>query len=418
MPQRIDVLEGYPPRSGSFRGRILDADNDPELDRITREAALELRAPTCVVSLILDRTQYSRASYGLPETPANSRTISRDLTLCQYVVHERSIVAVSNVRTDERVPQEILRQVDVGSYLGAPLLVTGEVVGALCIIDTRPREFAEADRATLARYATQASARLAELAAEQRGTAGAETLLRAATRPVFQDLRNAIWQLSMTLEEIQTASSAAQPLVALAKPRAEVARGTAAVDPQRVSGPGVPPAAASPKSLDAAAAAVADLMTLTNDALKSAKRLEVGMYALEAVAQHKGESADLAVVVRSAANLAEHFLKLIGGFDWRDVPSALIQATPAAALVQIATALSLFAEALNKARGKGPLKAMVEQSDDRVTLLIKSPVDFHGVAECVFELQRLLGPASGVSVSCADATLCLGYRALQSSREP
>jgi hypothetical protein len=381
---------------------MLDADNDPELDRITREAALELRAPTCVISLILDRAQYSRASYGLPETPANSRTISRDLTLCQYVVDERSIVAVPDARTDERVPQEILRQVDFGSYLGAPLVVTGAVVGALCILDTRAREFAEAERTTLARYATQASARLGELAAEQRGTASAETLLRAATRPVFQDLRNAIWQLSMTLDEIKTASVAAQPLAALAK-RAGSTRTTA---PQT-----------DPKSLEAAAAAVADLQALTDDALKSAKRLEVGMYALEAVAQHKGESADLAVVVRSAANLAEHYLKLIGGFDLREVPSALIQATPAAALVQIATALSLFAEALNKARSKGPLKAMVERSDDRVTLLIKSPVDFRGVADCVLELQRLLGPASGVSVGCTDATLCLGYRTPRPSGE-
>lgn len=403
MHERIDVLEGQPPRGGSFRGRILDADTDPELDRITREAALALRAPTCVVSLILDSAQYSRASYGLPDGVAESKSTSRDLTLCQYVVRDGSIVAVPDARTDERVPQESLRRFGYGSYLGAPLLVTGAVVGALCIIDIRPREFAEAERATLARYATQASARLTELAAEQRGTAGAETLLRAATRPVFQDLRNAIWQLSMTLEEIQSASSAAQPLAALAKPPAGVAGGP---------GPG-----ATPKNLEAAAAAVADLGRLTNDALKSAKRLEVGMYALEAVAQPKGNSADLAVVVRLAANLAEHYLKLIGGFEWREVPSALIQATPAAALVQIATALSLFAEALNKARGKGPLKAMVEQSGERVTLLIKSPVDFHGVAECVLELQRLLGPASGVSVGCTDATFCLGYRTPRTSGE-
>jgi hypothetical protein len=403
MTERIDVLEGHPPRGGSFRGRILDPDNDPELDRITREAALELRVPVCVVSLILDRVQYSRASYGLTEGLAEDGLTSRDLTLCQYVVRDRAIVAVPDARTDERVPQETLRKVDFGSYLGAPLVVAGAVVGALCIIDTRAREFAEAERTALTRYATQASARLGELAAEQRGTASAETLLRAATRPVFQDLRNAIWQLSMTLDEIKTASGAAQPLAALAKPRAGSTRTTGPRD--------------DPKSLEAAAAAVADLQALTDDALKSAKRLEVGMYALEAVAQHKGESADLAVVVRSAANLADHYLKLIGGFDLREVPSALIQATPAAALVQIATALSLFAEALNKARGKGPLKAMVERSDDRVTLLIKSPVDFRGVADCVLELQRLLGPASGVSVACADATLCLGYRTPRPSGE-
>ena len=389
MAERIDVLGSRPGRLAAFRGRMLDPGNDRILDAITTEAARELGATRCMVSLALERLLIVRANQG-----AEQLAVDRDISLCQYVVRDRDVVAITDANLDGRVPQIATREHGVGSYLGAPVWVRGEVVGSLCIVDATPREFGDHHRQILLRHAGNVSARLAELAAEQRGTDSAAALLRVATRPVFQDLRNAVWQLSATLDEMRVASAEAQRLGAFSGARVTLADGSE-VDFKQLAG---------------AVRAASDLQDLTDHAQRSADRMQTSILALEAAAQGSGNATELGLAVKSAARLAEHFVKLVGGVSGLPLPHDPIEAAPAAAVVHVGTALATLSQALLRARAKGPLHLSSRNEGDRVTLCIAAPAEPSVHAGVAAELGELLGPSAGVTVGSDAGSISLTYR--------
>lgn len=392
VPDRIDILGSRPERAAAFRGRVLDSPDDPVLDGIAAEAASELKAPTCLVSLVLDRLQIFRASSGLAGLLALDRATDRDLSICQYVVRDRAMVAVADTHTDPRVPGLTARNPDLGAYLGAPVQIGGEVVGSLCIIDRAPRQFDAGERATLTRHAERVSARLEELAATRRGSDGAAALLRAATRPTFQDLRNALWQLSLSLDQIRIAAAEAQRLSALLGAKVILPDG----------------AAADLSSLSGAGQAVRELQSLADGAQEALQRTQEGVLALEAASQREGSSADLAVAAEAAARLAGHYTRLVHGVGGLPLPSTLVQAPPGTAILSIAMALSTVSQALLDAGRAGPLQLSCAARGDRMVLRIAGA---EPVAERVApELRRLAG-AGVVAVEIEGGALCLFYRA-------
>ena len=389
MPDRIDVLGSRPERLAAFRGRVLDSADDPILDGIAAEAAAELKAPACLVSLILDRLQIFRASAGLSGQRTIDRATDRALSLCQYVVRDREMVAVDNTHTDPRVPGLSARNPDVGAYLGAPVQVAGEVVGSLCVIDRSPRKFDAGERAALTRHAQRVSTRLEELAAMRRGSEDAASLLRAATRPTFQDLRNALWQLSLSLDQIRVASVEAQRLSSLVGAQVILPDGSVA----------------DLSALTGAAQAVRDLQTLSDGAQEALQRTQDGVLALEAASQRQGSSTDLAVAAEAAARLAGHYTRLVLGVRGLPLASTLVEAPPGAAILQIATALSTVSQALLDAGRAGPLQLSCATQGDRVVLRIAGAAAV--VEQAAGELRRLAG--AGVAVEIEDDLLCLVY---------
>jgi signal transduction protein with GAF and PtsI domain len=395
MADRIDVLGPQPSRLAAFRGRVLDAGHDAVLDAITREAAQELSAPACVVSLVLERLQVFRSSHGLTGQLALDQALDRDLSICQYVVRDRKLVEVSDAGRDARVPSLAVEQFGVQAYLGAPISVGAEVVGSLCIIDGQPRQFSADDRAVLVRHADRVSARLGELAAEQRGSDNAAAVLRAATRPVFQDLRNALWQLGMSLDELRVAAFEAQRLSSLTGATARLADG-AEMNLSQLSG---------------ALRAVAALGDLTEDAQRSASRLQKSLLALEAAAQRSGETARLADAVGAAGQLAEHFVKLVGGLGGSPLPALSVQLPKAAVIMQVSTTLASLAQALLKARVTGALLLSASEEDAVVTLRIATQGAPALHAEVAAGLRGLFGAAAGVTLANDASSLSLLYPA-------
>ena len=364
MPDRIDVPGKRPERLAAFRGRLLDPDEDPVLKQITAEAAADLHMMASAVSLVLERLQYFRAATGLDSMPAITGSTDRDL--------KRGVRA----------------------YLGQPLHVAGEVVGALCVFGDEPREFTGAERATLARHAVRADLRLTELSAEQRGALGAETLLRAATKPVFQELRNALWQLTMSIDEIRVAAGEAQRLSAL------VNAGVLHTDGHAVD----------LGELGGATEAAAHIHMLVDEAQLSSQRLQNGLFALEAAAQRKGFTADLKAVISSAQKLADHYLKLVGGLDAQAIEPTIVDASPGAATTQIASALAVLAEALLTAHVlDGKIVAGVDQRADRVVLRLESRLAPAILAATAEHLRELIGSSATASVGIEGTALCLFF---------
>jgi signal transduction histidine kinase/DNA-binding response OmpR family regulator len=139
---RLAVLEQY--RMGGF-GR------EPAFDRIAAQAARLFDTPIGLVSLINRDDQCFKGALGLsaPGCP-------RDFAFCAFTILSDQPMIVPDARLDPRFSENplVADPPHVRFYAGAPLRVRdGFILGALCILDTRPRTFSETDQSRLAALA-------------------------------------------------------------------------------------------------------------------------------------------------------------------------------------------------------------------------------------------------------------------------
>ena len=118
---------------------VLDTPSDPTLDRITALAAELLDAPAAAISLIdADRQRFKSRFGELPdETP-------RSLAFCNHTLRvttgETLLVEDASLEPAFRDNPLVSAHGGVRFYLGAPLVDRcGHALGALCVIDTKPR---------------------------------------------------------------------------------------------------------------------------------------------------------------------------------------------------------------------------------------------------------------------------------------
>ncbi|TCO76055.1 ATP-binding protein [Chromatocurvus halotolerans] len=179
------------------RSGLLDGVEEPDFERLLNHVASELRAPVALVS-ILDKAgdrQFFKGAIGLGEPWRALRQTPLSHSFCRHVVEERAPLVIGNARNDPRVRENpAITELDVAAYLGAPItLADGEPIGALCAIDSEPREWTAGEQRMLEILADAASAiaraRLAALEAEESRLAAealADSLDESAR--VFRDL--------------------------------------------------------------------------------------------------------------------------------------------------------------------------------------------------------------------------------------
>jgi len=107
------------------------------LGRITDFAAALCEAPVALVSLVEEHIQcfVSRTGTDLTETP-------RDVSFCRFAMTGDDVMVVPDARTDPRFADNALVTGEpfIRFYAGAPLVSdAGVPLGALCVIDTKPR---------------------------------------------------------------------------------------------------------------------------------------------------------------------------------------------------------------------------------------------------------------------------------------
>ncbi len=123
---------------------LLDGQSDPTLDRLARLAAALVGAPVSFVSLVgLDRQVMPGAARLDGGDPLRSLTI--DDSFCQYPVATGEPLVVRDARTDPLVQWNgAVQRSEVLAYAGIPLTTElGHVLGTLCVLDQRPRQFDE-----------------------------------------------------------------------------------------------------------------------------------------------------------------------------------------------------------------------------------------------------------------------------------
>jgi PAS domain S-box-containing protein len=142
---------------------LFDAPSVPSLDRLTTLAARLVGATVALVTLVEDDRQRFASACGLPVGFDRQRPMPLTHSYCRYVVEERKPLIVSDARLDERLRDSpAASPYHAIAYAGFPLRSPdGHVLGSFCVIDGQPREWTEAEVATVEDLAAAAEAEIA-----------------------------------------------------------------------------------------------------------------------------------------------------------------------------------------------------------------------------------------------------------------
>jgi GAF domain-containing protein len=129
------------------RTGLLDSPPDAAFDRLTRLASKIIRAPMALVSLVDSDRQFFTSAVGLPEPWKSRRGTPLTHSVCKHVVATARELVVSDARAHPLLCGNMaIQHLGIIAYAGAPLVsADGQALGSLCVIDTKPREWTEAD---------------------------------------------------------------------------------------------------------------------------------------------------------------------------------------------------------------------------------------------------------------------------------
>ena len=131
--------------------QILDTPSDPRMSAICADAAAEFGVPIALVSLVDRDRQWFKVRIGLDTCETD-----RGQAFCNYTITQDRPFVVEDTLRDTRFASNpfVIGQPGIRFYAGAPLLFgDGIRLGALCLIDTKPRSFNEDEVAKLQDYA-------------------------------------------------------------------------------------------------------------------------------------------------------------------------------------------------------------------------------------------------------------------------
>ncbi len=124
---------------------LLDSPEINSFDRLTRIGAQLLDVQTTFISLVDDHRDFYLSHCGFGEPLASSRQLTGQ-TFCHFTIEGEGPLVIPDTRADplyRNVPT--VESLGVAAYLGAPLvLLSGEVIGAFCAVDTVPRAWTDA----------------------------------------------------------------------------------------------------------------------------------------------------------------------------------------------------------------------------------------------------------------------------------
>jgi GAF domain-containing protein len=123
-----------------------------ELQDICRRAKEHFGVAVAMVTLLVEDRLIVKAKAGtdLEEVPRTGQ-------FCDYTIRSDEVFVVGNALEDPRFSSNpVVSEGQIRFYAGAPLIYRQDVrLGALCLLDTRPRGFSLGDQAELAEMADQ-----------------------------------------------------------------------------------------------------------------------------------------------------------------------------------------------------------------------------------------------------------------------
>ncbi|GAA0256791.1 ATP-binding protein [Cryptosporangium japonicum] len=193
---------------------LLDSPSVAVLDRLTRLVSRVTGAPVALVSLVDAGRQFFVSAVGLPEPWQERRQTPLTHSFCQYVVSADAPLVISDARSDELLCTNLaIPDIGVIAYAGFPLRSPeGQPLGSFCVIDTRPRQWNEADLAVVADLAAAVESEIALRLSHTR-------LLRAREAEArTEQLREVQHAVATSLAEARSsADAAARTVTAVAR---------------------------------------------------------------------------------------------------------------------------------------------------------------------------------------------------------
>ena len=396
---RFDVLGSRPERRSALSRELLAETQDAELQSVVEEAARNLSTPIALVSLVLDHVQFFKAHYGLPPDLAASRGTSREVSFCQFVVRDGKAFEVSDAANDERVPQHLVKEYGVQSYLGVPIRAHGIVAGSLCVIDNKPRTFADQDRQELAKLGTRVDERLAKLTESRRRAR--LSLLEKASVPAFAELQEVLTPVRTSTEAGIVAAAALSSFQRLAE---HIFRG------------GSSPPGAREHSLYTATKALEDCENALYDIESSLGDAEDSLLALKHLTSPT-HSTRLSEVLIAGQELARHSVRPVGGASLPDLSfDPQIYSPRALAVSLVAATLSTVAAELGKQGStKGILVELKDGGSIAEVTLNTLGLPAKEMGRIASDIRHQLGEESTVSLDSKEGNLRLAFQVVRPS---
>jgi len=125
-------------------------------DEVSRRVAQAFGTPIALVSLV-DQVHRLPAEAGQPQEAQVAGRERHGESLDDHVVAANEVLVSEDVTKDPRFADDpLVLEKGIRFYAGAPLRTSsGVVIGSLCVIDTKPREFPEDDRQRLQQMADE-----------------------------------------------------------------------------------------------------------------------------------------------------------------------------------------------------------------------------------------------------------------------
>lgn len=141
--------------------KILDSAPEERFDRLTRMAKRMFGVSISLVSVVDCNRQWFKSAQGL-----DARETPRNISFCGHAILGEDLFIVSNASADPRFHDNplVTGAPNIRFYAGCPLRVSsGYKMGTLCLIDDKPRDMDDEDRALLQDLATMAEQEISAL---------------------------------------------------------------------------------------------------------------------------------------------------------------------------------------------------------------------------------------------------------------
>ena len=122
---------------------LLDSEVEEAFDRLTRLAVRLVKIPAAFVSLVDENRDFYKSACGFGEPLASSRQLEGP-TFCHFTIQSAEPLIIPDTRADpvyRDVPT--VQSLGVAAYVGIPIVINGQVIGAFCSIDVVPHQWTD-----------------------------------------------------------------------------------------------------------------------------------------------------------------------------------------------------------------------------------------------------------------------------------
>jgi predicted PurR-regulated permease PerM len=126
----------------------VDGPEEGMFNRLATNLARSFEAPIALITGTDAKRCFWEAQCGLPELTAHTQ---RDISIFSRIKFSESSLVIADTEEDERFANDpFFKDKGVRFYAGAPLTAPdGDVIGSVCVLDTRPRQMTEQHMNTL-----------------------------------------------------------------------------------------------------------------------------------------------------------------------------------------------------------------------------------------------------------------------------